>query len=81
MRKVAELICNEKTPAIFVETISNEQVAKALSEACDARGWHVEIVKQPLYSDDLGATPPTNTFLGAFKSNVEVIYDALRRKD
>ena len=81
MRKLAKLICDEKIPAIFVETISNMQVSKALSEACDARGWSVELVEQPLYSDDLGDSPPTNTFLGAFKSNVEVIYNALRRKD
>ncbi|MEM9409688.1 MAG: zinc ABC transporter substrate-binding protein [Planctomycetota bacterium] len=81
MRELATMICDEKIPAIFVETISNEQVSKALSEACEARGWNVEIVDQPLYSDDLGEEPPANTFLGAFKSNVEVIYNALSRKE
>ena len=81
MRELAELICDKRIPAIFVETISNQQVSQALSEACQARGWKVDIVNQPLYSDDLGPDPPVNTFLGAFRSNVNVIYGALSRKE
>ena len=77
MKEIAEMICDQKIPAIFMETITNPKVTEALSEACDARGWNVQIVQQPLYSDDLGEAPPHNTFLGAFKSNVNVIFDAL----
>ena len=77
MREIAQRICSEKIPAIFVETITNPKVSQALSEACSARGWEVKIVDQPLYSDDLGSEAPADTFLGAFKSNVNVIYEAL----
>ena len=80
MRKLAETICEKQIPAIFVETITNQKVSQALSEACAARGWSVEVVERPLYSDDLGPNYPQNTFIGAFKSNVEVIFDALSQE-
>lgn len=80
MREIAETICDEKIPAIFLETITSPKVTQALSEACEARGWKVKIVEQPLYSDDLGEEPPYNTFLGAFRSNVNVIFDSLNRE-
>lgn len=75
--EISELICEQKIPAIFLETITNPRVTQALSEACAARGWNVVIVRQPLYSDDLGEESPHDTFLGAFRSNVNVIYEAL----
>ena len=78
MRKVAEKICNKKIPAIFMESITNPKVTEALQEACEARDWNVKLVAQPLYSDDIGEKAPQNTFLGAFKSNVEVIFESLK---
>ncbi|MEM7456372.1 MAG: zinc ABC transporter substrate-binding protein [Planctomycetota bacterium] len=77
MREVAETICDKKIPAIFLESITNAKVTEALSEACDQRGWTVEIVEQPLYSDDLGEKEPYDTFLGAFRANVELIVTSL----
>ncbi len=81
IREIAQLICQEKIPAIFLETITNAQVTRSLSEACEARGWKVNIVQQPLYSDDLGESAPYNTFLGAFRSNVDVIFAALSNEE
>ena len=80
MRKVATTICDQKVPAIFMESITNPKVTLALKEACDARDWNVEIVAKTLYSDDLGETPPHNSFLGAFRSNVEIITQSLSRQ-
>ena len=79
MRSVAEQICEKKIPAIFMESITNPKVTKALQEACTARDWKVELVGNPLYSDDIGESAPQNTFLGAFKSNVEIIFKSLNK--
>jgi manganese/zinc/iron transport system substrate-binding protein len=78
MSSVAAEICEKKVPAIFLEAITNPKVSKALQEACQSRGWEVKIVSQQLYSDDLGETAPQNTFLGAFRSNVEIIVENLK---
>ena len=80
MRSVAQTICDEKIPAIFIESITNPKVSKALQEACVSRNWAVKLVDQPLYSDDIGETDPQNTFLGAFKSNVQIIFSALNQE-
>ena len=77
MRTVAETICEKKIPAIFMESITNPKVTEALQEACQARNWQVNLVDRPLYSDDLGEKVPLNTFLGAFRSNVELIVASL----
>ena len=77
MRSVAGLIAEKKIPAIFMESITNPKVTQALQEACAAKDWKVKLVDQPLYSDDLGEAAPQNTFLGAFRSNVEIISSAL----
>lgn len=79
MREVSELIVKNKTPVIFMESITNPKVTKALQEACAARDWKVEIATQRLYSDDLGESPPQDTFLGAFRSNVDVIVESLKK--
>lgn len=79
MRLVAKTICEKKIPAIFMESITNPKVTQALQEACVARDWDVKLVSQPLYSDDIGESPPQNTFLGAFKSNVNIIFESLSK--
>lgn len=77
MRTVAETVVERQVPVVFLESITNPRLTQALLEACAARGWTARIADQPLYSDDLGVEPPANTFLGAFRSNVEVITTAL----
>ena len=78
MSSVAAEISANKVPVIFLEAITNPKVSKALQEACQSRGWDVKIVSQQLYSDDLGETAPQNTFLGAFRSNVEIMVANLK---
>ncbi|MEL6105867.1 MAG: zinc ABC transporter substrate-binding protein, partial [Planctomycetota bacterium] len=79
MQKVAKQICDEKIPAIFLESITNPKVTTALQEACEDENWSVKIVDTPLYSDDLGDVAPQNTFLGAFRSNIEIICESLKQ--
>ncbi len=77
MRSVAERVVEKRVPVVFLESVTNPRLTQALLEACEARGWKAEIADQPLYSDDLGVEAPVDTFLGAFRSNVEVISEAL----
>jgi manganese/zinc/iron transport system substrate-binding protein len=78
MQKVADMIVEKKIPVIFLEAITNPKISVALKEACQANDWNVEIVQQQLYSDDLGEKTPQDTFLGAFRSNVEIIVENLK---
>lgn len=78
MKRVATEVSQRKIPVIFLEAITNPKVSTALQEACEAQDWNVRIVSQQLYSDDLGEQPPVDTFLGAFRSNVEVIVANLK---
>ncbi|MEM6672063.1 MAG: zinc ABC transporter substrate-binding protein [Planctomycetota bacterium] len=78
MREVAETVAERKVPAIFLESITNPKLTVALRERCEALGWNVEISERPLYSDDLGEAEPVDTYLGAFRWNVETIAAALR---
>ena len=77
MRTVAEEVVERQVPVVFLESITNPRLTQALLEACAARGWTARIADEPLYSDDLGVEPPVDTFLGAFRANVEVISTAL----
>ncbi len=78
MQEVADMIVEKKVPVIFLEAITNPKISVALKEACEAKDWKVEIVQQQLYSDDLGEKAPQNDFLGAFRSNVEIIVENLK---
>ncbi len=77
MQQVSKTICERKVPVIFMESITNPKITTALKESCESKGWKVEIASQQLYSDDLGESAPQNSFLGAFRSNVEVITSSL----
>lgn len=78
IRDVAKTVCDRKVPVIFLENITNPKVTAALQEACAAQDWQVRIADQPLYSDALGVAAPTDTFLGAFMTNVELISKSLK---
>ncbi len=78
MREVAKTIAARKVPVIFMESLTNPKITKALQEASEALGWSVKIADDSLYSDDLGDSAPQNTYLGAFRSNVELIHAALK---
>lgn len=78
MRDVAEKVAARRVPVIFLESITNPRLTRALREACQKKGWDVRIADEPLYSDDLGETAPVDTFLGAFRANVETIAMGLK---
>lgn len=77
MRIVAETVSERQVPVIFLESITNPKLTRALKESCESRGWDVKIADEPLYSDDLGDMEPVDTFLGAFRTNVATIASAL----
>ena len=78
MRSVAKTIAERKVPVIFMESLTNPKITQALKEASQSLGWNVEIADDSLHSDDLGESPPQNTYLGAFRSNVDLIHKALK---
>lgn len=77
MQSVAREVTERKVPVVFLESITNPKVTQALVEACASQGHTVRIAQEPLYSDDLGDTPPVHTYLGAFRWNVEAIVASL----
>ncbi len=77
MQDVAHTVAERRVPVIFLESLTNPKVTRALEEACAGHGWTVEIARAPLYSDDLGQSSPVDTYLGAFRSNVATIVAAL----
>lgn len=77
MQEVAQVCADKKVPVIFVESITDPKVTRALEEACRGRGWTTRIADEPLHSDDLGEEPPVDTYLGAFRTNVERIASGL----
>lgn len=80
MQEVAAVCAERKVPVIFLESITDPKITQSLEENCAALGWKTRIASQPLYSDDLGEDPPVNTFLGAFRTNVELIVTSLSSK-
>ena len=78
MRDVAKTIAARKVPVIFMESLTNPKITQALQEASESLGWKVKIADDSLYSDDLGESPPQDTYLGAFRSNVDLIHAALK---
>lgn len=78
MSAVGKTIAERKVPVIFMESLTSTQITRALQESSEALGWKVRIASEPLYSDDLGESAPQDTYLGAFRSNVETIHQALK---
>lgn len=80
MQEVAAICAARKVPVIFLESITDPKITQSLEENCASLGWTTRIASQPLYSDDLGEDPPVDTFLGAFRTNVELIVTSLGGK-
>ena len=78
MREVAKVIAERTVPVIFMESLPTPKITEALQEASESAGWKVKIADDSLYSDDLGESAPQDTYLGAFRSNVQLIHDALK---
>ncbi len=80
MQEVAAICAERKVPVIFLESITDPKITQSLEENCAALGWQTRVASQPLYSDDLGEDPPFDTFLGAFRTNVDLIVTSLGGK-
>lgn len=60
-------------PAVFVDNVSNDRLARALADAAGVR------LAPPLYTDALGAPgTPGDTYVGLMEHNARVIVEALR---
>ena len=74
---LARLIAHNKVPVIFQDNQANPQAITSLREAVRALGWEVEISRQELYADSLGAEPGVDTYLGVFAHNATAVAEAL----
>lgn len=77
LNELADVIARNRVPVIFQDNQANPQAIKALQEAVQDRGWNVEISTEELFADTLGATAPTDTYIGAFTHNAEAVAKAL----
>jgi manganese/zinc/iron transport system substrate-binding protein len=74
---IRELVA-EQIPAVFVESSVSPKALEAVVAGCQALGHRVRIGGE-LYADSLGPPgSPGETFLGAFRWNVDTIVAALR---
>lgn len=74
---LADLIAENRVPAIFRDNQANPQAITSLREAVAARGWEVEISDAELYADSLGADPGVDTYLGVFTHNARTVAQTL----
>ena len=79
IEELAELIADRGIPTIFQEDIADDQAVVALTEAVSARGGSVVVSDEALHSDALGESGEAQTFIGAFRSNVDTIVEGLTR--
>jgi manganese/zinc/iron transport system substrate-binding protein len=78
MNRLIQHLVREKVPAVFVESTVSPKALQAVVAGCRAAGHELRIGGE-LYADCLGpAGSPGETFLGAFRWNVDTIVKALR---
>lgn len=78
--RLAAFIAENKIHAVFVETSLPVKSIEALQEAVQAKHFETTL-GGTLYSDSLGdETNGENTYIAAFKHNIDVIVDGLKGK-
>ena len=77
IQELAHFIVENGVRAIFFETAADQRATVALQEAVRARGGTVVVSSAALYSDALGERAPTNTFIGAYRHNVDTIVNTI----
>ena len=77
LSELADLIVEKKIPTIFMDNQVNPQAITSLQEAVSSRGWDVTISDEELFADSLGATAPTDTYVGALKHNANTVAEGL----
>ena len=76
--RLADFIADNKIKAVFVESSLPVKNIQALMEAVRSRGFETSLGGS-LYSDSTGdAETGTDTYIGAFKHNADVIVQALK---
>lgn len=75
--ELADFIVKNKIKAIFVESNVPIKNIEALQEAVKSKGFEVKIGGE-LFSDSLGSSEETKTYVGTVKSNIDTIVDALK---
>ena len=81
LSELADLIAERKIPMIFRDNQKNPQAITSLKEAVKARDGQVEVSAEELFADSMGPTAPVDTYMGAFRHNVETIAEALGATD
>lgn len=76
LSEMASLIAEKKVPTIFIDNTTNPEVVKSLQDSVKAKGWDVKISNQELYADTLSSEAPTDTYIGAFRYNIDAIVNA-----
>lgn len=75
-----DLLVEYQIPAVFVESSINKSSITAVMEGASSAGLDVKLGGE-LFSDAMGARDTTEgTYIGMYKHNVEVIYQALSGK-
>src|SRR5690606_2854742 len=77
LSELARFIAANEVPVIFQDNQANPQAIISLKEAVQALGWQVEVSKEELYADSLGADPGVDTYIGAFLHNARAVAAAL----
>lgn len=74
---LANFIATNKIKAIFVESSVNHKSIESLQEAVKSKNWDVKIGGE-LFSDSMGDTNTTNTYINVLKYNTDTIVEALK---
>ncbi|MDH4657541.1 zinc ABC transporter substrate-binding protein [Corynebacterium pyruviciproducens] len=77
MDELAQTIVDHKVKVVFQDNLKNPEVIKHLQDSVRAKGGEVTISDQVLYADTLGETAPVDTYIGAFRHNIDAIAEAL----
>ena len=77
VEQMVELIVSRRIKAIFVETSVSPQAIEAVKERVEAAG-HKVVIGGLLFSDAMGDHPPTDTYVGMIRHNVNTMVEALR---
>ncbi len=77
IQTIADMIVEQRIPALFVETSVSEDAIEAVQAAVQAKGWQVELGGE-LYSDALGPVGSEGeSYLGMLQHNTLTIFQAL----
>lgn len=77
IENIAALTFENKIPAIFAETSVSNQNIRAIIDGAKAKGHKLEL-GGTLYSDSLGASGETSTYIGMMQHNTNNIAHALK---